>query len=93
MSLYLLTRRLSKEQFVATGAWFFFVVNLAKIPVYVAHGLISARSLIFDAILAPVVICGCLTGLWVIHRIPQRVFDLLIMTLTAGSVVLLFWGR
>jgi hypothetical protein len=31
--------------------------------------------------------------LWVIHRIPQRVFDLLIMTLTAGSVVLLFWGR
>jgi uncharacterized membrane protein YfcA len=32
MYLYLLSRRLPKEQFVATGAWFFFAVNLAKLP-------------------------------------------------------------
>jgi uncharacterized membrane protein YfcA len=90
MSMYLLTRRLPKEQFVATGAWFFFVVNLAKMPVYIAYGLVSPQSLIFDAMLAPVVICGGLAGLWLIHRIPQRVFDLLIVTLTSVSVILLF---
>lgn len=90
MSMYLLTRRLSKEQFVATGAWFFFVVNLAKVPVYIWYGLFSVKSLLFDAILAPVVICGGLAGLWLIHRIPQRVFEILIFSLTAGSVTLLF---
>ena len=35
MNLYLLARRLPKHDFVATGAWFFFVVNLVKLPIYV----------------------------------------------------------
>src|SRR5262249_51180304 len=34
MNLYLLARRLPKQEFVATGAWFFFVVNLLKLPIY-----------------------------------------------------------
>ena len=34
MNLYLLARRLPKQEFVATGAWFFFVVNLVKLPIY-----------------------------------------------------------
>ena len=33
MSMYLLMKNLPKEQFVATGAWFFLVVNLAKLPI------------------------------------------------------------
>jgi hypothetical protein len=46
MNLYLLAKRLPKEEFIATGAWFFFVVNLAKVPIYWWHGLFSARSLL-----------------------------------------------
>ena len=68
MSMYLLSRRLSKEQFVATGAWFFFVVNLAKIPVYVWFHLYSAESLVFNALMAPLVIAGGFAGLWLIHK-------------------------
>jgi hypothetical protein len=30
MNLYLLSKRLPKQEFVATGAWFFFVINLAR---------------------------------------------------------------
>ncbi|HEX4998851.1 MAG TPA: hypothetical protein VFY29_11535 [Terriglobia bacterium] len=52
-------------------------------------GVFSAKSLLFDAILAPGVVCGGLAGLWLIRRIPQRVFDILIVGLTAGSVTLL----
>src|SRR5215510_10273154 len=47
MNLYLLARRLPKQEFVATGAWFFFVVNLVKLPIYVSRGLIDRRSLLF----------------------------------------------
>jgi len=90
MNMYLLTKRLSKEQFVATGAWFFFVVNLAKVPVYIWFGLFSAESLIFDALMAPIVIVGGFAGLWLIRRVPQKVFEWLVVSLTLVSLYFLF---
>jgi hypothetical protein len=90
MNMYLLTRKLSKEQFVATGAWFFFTVNLAKIPVYIWFGLFSRESLIFDALMAPIVIAGGFAGLWLIRRVPQRLFEWLVVVLTAVSLYFLF---
>src|SRR4029453_7560670 len=47
MSMYLMTKQLPKEQFVATGAWFFLVVNIAKLPIYAAHHLFTPASLLF----------------------------------------------
>lgn len=90
MSLYLLTKRLPKEQFVATGAWFFFAVNLLKLPIYAAHGLFSVQSLVFGALMAPPAICGACAGLWMVRRIPQRVFEILVIVLTAVSSLFLF---
>ena len=89
MSLYLLTKRLPKERFVATGAWFFFVVNVAKLPIYAFHRLFSTASLTFGAIMVPPVVCGALVGLWLVRRIPQRAFELLILVLTAVSSIFL----
>ena len=90
MNMYLLSRKLPKEQFVATGAWFFLVINLAKIPIYSWYHLFSRTSVIFDALMVPAVICGAITGLWVVHRVPQRVFDTVIVLLTGISAVILF---
>ncbi len=90
MNMYLLSRRLTKEEFVATGAWFFFVVNIAKVPIYSWHNLFSRESLTFDALMVPAVICGGFAGLWLIRRIPQRVFETLVVALTAISCVFLF---
>ncbi len=90
MNMYLLSRRLTKEQFVATGAWFFLVVNLAKVPIYSWYHLFSRTSLVFDAFMIPAVVCGAFTGLWIVHRVPQRVFEVLIVVLTAISAIVLF---
>jgi uncharacterized membrane protein YfcA len=90
MNMYLLSKRLSKEEFVATGAWFFFIINLSKIPIYVWHGLIGRTSLIFDAIMFLPVMAGAMTGRWVIHRIPTRVFEITVVALTVLSTILLF---
>ncbi len=90
MSLYLLSKRLPKEEFVATGAWFFFFINLLKLPIYVWQGLISKQSLSFGAMMVPAVIAGALTGRWVIQHIPPKVFEATIIVLTAVSTVLLF---
>src|SRR5438034_9688864 len=71
MNMYLISRKLSKEQFVATGAWSFLGINLAKVPIYCCHHLFSRTSLMFDLFMAPAVICGALAGLPISHPVPQ----------------------
>jgi uncharacterized protein len=90
MSLYLLSKRLPKEEFVATGAVFFFVLNLSKVPIYVWHNMISIRSLRFAMFMIPAVIVGAVSGRWLIHRIPQRIFEACVIALTAISTLMLF---
>jgi uncharacterized membrane protein YfcA len=90
MNMYLLSHKLPKERFVATGAWFFFVVNLAKIPIYIGYRLFTPASLTFDLMMVPAVVAGALIGFQVIRRIPQRVFDSLVVILTAVSALFLF---
>jgi uncharacterized membrane protein YfcA len=93
MNLYLLARRLPKHEFVATGAWFFFVVNLVKLPIYAGHGLIGRRSLLFDLALAPSVAVGALLGRVVLRRLPQTAFDRLVMALTVCAAALMLAPR
>jgi uncharacterized protein len=90
MNIYLLRKRLPKEEFLAMGAWFFFVVNLSKIPIYAYYGLFSSQSLAFGAISVPAVFAGALTGRWLVHRISARLFELLVVILTAIATILLF---
>lgn len=90
MNLYLLSKKLPKEEFIATGAWFFFLINLTKIPIYLWHGLIQRRSLAFDLAMVPAVIVGAMAGRWVVHRISPRLFEALVIILTAMATLLLF---
>ena len=90
MNLYLLSQRLPKEQFVATGAWFFFVINLSKVPIYMAYGLFTRDSLMYDLLMVPAVLAGALAGRWIVQRTPQAVFDVLVIAVTAVSSILLF---
>ena len=90
MSLYLLTQQLPKDRFVATGAWFFFLVNLTKVPIYWFHGLFSVTSLSFNALMVPAVLAGALMGRWLIERTPQKVFEALVILLTFAAAMLLF---
>jgi len=90
MSMYLLSKGLGKEQFVATGAWFFFVVNLTKIPIYWSYGLFSRSSLIYDLCMVPVVVAGAMMGRWILRHIRQDLFEMLVIGLAALSSLLLF---
>lgn len=90
MNLYLLSRKLPKEIFIGTGAWFFFVLNITKSPVYAYHGLYSRQSFVFDAMMVPAVLVGARTGRWLIYHMPQRVFEFLVIAMTAVSCLFLF---
>jgi uncharacterized membrane protein YfcA len=93
MNVYLLSRKLPREEFVATGAWFFFFINLSKFPVYWWRGMISGRSLLFDLMLIPMVIAGALVGRKVLEIMPEHVFITSVTVLAFIATVLLFLPR
>jgi len=90
MNMYLLSKKLPREEFVATGAWFFFFVNLSKVPVYQSLGLFSSTSLAFDLALAPFVIAGALTGRKLLMIMPEKVFVNSVVALAFVATMLLF---
>jgi uncharacterized membrane protein YfcA len=93
MNLYLLAKRLPKEELIGTGAWFFLVINFSKLPVYAVHHLMSGRSLTFDLLLLPLVVAGAFSGRAIFTRLPQRAFERVVLGLTIVSAVLLLLPR
>jgi len=89
MSLYLLGKRLPKEEFVATGAWFFFVINLAKLPIYAWNGLLTRRGLTFDLVMVPAVVLGAMAGRRIVDLLSPSIFEWLVLALTGASALLL----
>jgi hypothetical protein len=91
MVLYLLSTRLPKVEFIGTGAWFFFLLNLFKVPFSANLGLINTHSLPIDAALVPFVVAGAVAGRSLLHKIDQRLFENLAIGLTVAAAVRLLW--
>jgi uncharacterized protein len=89
MAIYLVAMRLPKMQFVGTVAVFFMVLNLFKVPFMVDLGLITVQSFKFNLMLAPAVFLGALAGRWILIRINQRLFEDLVLALSAIAGILL----
>jgi uncharacterized protein len=87
MTIYLVSQDFDKHRFIGTAAWFFLILNLSKLPAYLAMGMFTPAMVPLAAALAPVTIAGALLGVYVLARIPQRFFDTLALTL-AGAAAL-----
>jgi uncharacterized membrane protein YfcA len=80
-SVYFLSARLPKIEFVGTTALFFMVVNLFKVPFTAGLGLITLQSLQFNLLLVPLVMLGAWLGRLALQRINQRLFERLVLLL------------
>ena len=87
MSLYFYAMRLPVLTFLGTSAWYFAIVNLFKVPFSAGLGLITRDTLVMDAMLIPVVLIGAYAGAKVARRIPQKVFENLILALTVAAAI------
>jgi len=83
MAVYFLAKKLDKHQFIGTAAWFFFFVNVSKVPIYWKIGVITPETLRLDLCAAPVLVVGALVGVAVHKRISQRRFNALVLILAA----------
>jgi len=91
MTIFLAAQKFPKEQFMGTIAWYFFVINASKVPIFVHQGLFTAASLRLDLLLAPAVLLGVFWGRWLLPRISEKAFNAVILVLAAaGAINLIF---
>jgi uncharacterized membrane protein YfcA len=87
MSIYLISQDFDKQKFIGTAAWFFFLLNVSKVPPYCAMGMLTWPMLLLAAALAPLVILGALLGVYVLARIPQQLFNNLALLLAGVAAI------
>ena len=92
MGLYLVSVDLPKDAFVGTAAWFFLLINVLKLPFSAHLDLITRETLTFNVILVPVIVAGLFVGRALITRIPQRMFDTLILVFALVAAAKLTLG-
>ncbi|MDR0450608.1 MAG: sulfite exporter TauE/SafE family protein [Treponema sp.] len=91
MSVFLLSARLPKLNFVGTGAWFFMVVNYLKLPIqhFVWHN-IHRETLFLDLCMIPAILAGAALGILMVKKLSEAHFRVMVYVLTLVSATLLF---
>ncbi len=94
MGIYMTSLGLPKEQFMGTSAWYYFAVNLSKLPLFIllslinpARPIVTTHSLLFNVAVIPVIVAGVYLGRWLLPRIPQRLFDSVVLVLAAVAAL------
>lgn len=82
VSLFVFSQDMGKTLFVGTVAWTFTLINLTKLPFYIAVDLIDVSVLQFDAFLVPLIPVGSGLGKWMHYRVSESLFNRIIMVLT-----------
>jgi hypothetical protein len=91
MALYLLSMRLPKNSYIGTGAWFFFIVNVSKVPFHVwSWKTITMNSFLLDVLMIPAIAAGAFMGIWLVRLLPERFYRILVIATTLLSALLLF---
>jgi uncharacterized membrane protein YfcA len=57
------------------------------VPFSAGLGLIRPDTLLLNAVLVPAVLAGVLSGRWIVQRLPQRIFDLLMLAFAAAAAL------
>ena len=90
MAIYLLNMHISVRRYLGTTAWFFFAVNLTKLPFSIHLGLLHASRVESLLWYIPVVACGAWIGRRVITRISMDTFQvIMLLSAAAGGINLL----
>lgn len=89
MQMFYLPQRMPKMNYAATMAGLFLVINLLKVPFYVANGRITPQSLALNARILAVIPVGVLLGYVIVRRLDPKRYLALIYVLLAGTSLVL----
>ena len=98
LNTYFVRLGLTKDELVGTSAWFYFSVNAAKFPVYIALGLwtsggpfFTADTLTFDLLMFPALLVGLLSGRRLLHILSEKAFLTAVLVLSTAGAIKLLW--
>lgn len=90
MSVYLLSMRKEKMEYIGINAWFFLVVNLLKIPLQIfVWKNISASTISLDLMMLPLIGIGAWLGIRIVKLFPEKAFRRFIQIVTILSVIMM----
>jgi uncharacterized membrane protein YfcA len=100
-TIYALPRSLSRDEFIASFAVFFAIMNIVKVPAYAGLGQFSRETLLLSLALMPAAIAGNLAGIMLVKRVSVDLLYRLIYILTfivgikliydGASAIVTFW--
>lgn len=89
--IYLLALGFKKNNFMGTNAWFFFIINLIKLPLQVfVWQNIGIRSITITAVVLPLIILGAILGYYILKKINEKIFRYIVIIMTALAALKLF---
>ncbi len=91
-NLYLMALKLPKEVFIATGAYFYIILNIIKVPIHIFYWKsITWPTFQLNLICLPVLLAGAFIGKGLVKLIPEKAYRYFILIVTFISAVLLFF--
>jgi uncharacterized membrane protein YfcA len=89
-TLYFLAMRLTKKEFIGTGAWLYLIMNTGKLPLQVlVWKNITLNTLIPGLISIPFIALGIFLGIRIVNLFSEKVFRIFIIVTTIGASLLL----
>ncbi|MGB0416439.1 MAG: sulfite exporter TauE/SafE family protein [Coraliomargarita sp.] len=90
-ALYFIASGLPKYAYIGTAAWFFFLVNLFKLPFMVQLGIIDFGSFRFSASFIPFALVAAILAPFIVKHVNQKLFEFLIwFFVIVGGLKLIF---
>lgn len=91
--IFVMPQRLERDVFIGTGVIYFAVVNLMKVPPFIALGQVSARTLMVSATLAPLAFVSTWLGIHIARRMAvTRFFTVVYLLMILIGAKLVFDG-
>lgn len=91
MAIYLISMRFEKKEYMGTAAWYFLLLNWTKVPIFWQEGRITAESVKADLGMIPLLMLGAFLGILLLNKIPQKMFEKIVLFLSAIAAVKLFF--
>lgn len=88
--IYVIPQQLPRDIFVGTGVMFFALVNLSKIPPYLALGQFTRDNLLTSMVMFPLAAASTWAGVWLVRRVSgERFYDIIyvLLLLLGGKLV------
>jgi uncharacterized protein len=89
-TLYFLSMRLTKKEFIGTGAWLYLIMNTGKLPLQIlVWKNITMDSLKTGLITIPFIALGIFLGIRIVNLFSEKIYRYFVIITTIGASLLL----